>query len=153
MTSKPPTESYFQALERLETCLETPIVPGELPQWSEDVCAAVEEVSQEFAENVLGVHAGIYQDIVSEDPGLDARVDELRRKDDRLQSQLAALASEFKALCKSANDLEPDEARLADQIDAATQHGLDFVIQSRKQEHALSTWYLEAFERDRGTAD
>lgn len=153
MTSTRPTESYFQALERLETCLETPIVPGELRQWSDDVCAAIEDVSQEFAENVLGIHAGIYQDIVNEDPGLDARVEELRKEDNRLQSQLAAIASEFHALSKSANDVEPDEAQLTDQIDAATQHGLDFVIQSRKQERALSTWYLEAFDRDRGTAD
>jgi hypothetical protein len=38
---------------------------------------------------------------------------------------------------------------MQDLIDA----GLKLVIRVRTQEQAIRTWFLEAFDRDRGTAD
>jgi len=76
---------FLSALAEFERCLETPVVPGELPNWANAARAACESVGRLLREKV-------------------------------------------------------DEA-------------LGFVIQARKQQTALKTWYVEAFQRDRGVAD
>lgn len=152
-TSRGPTSAFFQALERLESRLETPVVPGELSGWANAARAAADEAARAFDETVSGVHDRMYKDIVEQDPGAQNRVDGLREEDRRLLSDLSSLLSKISTLAKSAHYIEPDESQLEEQMDAAIQYGLKFVIDSRKQERALETWYLEAFGRDRGTAD
>lgn len=146
-------EHFFQLLDRFETCLETPVIPGELSNWSQDASAALESVMQEFNKQVVGTHAAIFTDIVNQDPELHNQVDEMREFDEQLKSQIGDLEKDVRALAEYADYAEPNEVQVESHLAGTIERGLKFVIAARKQEHALTTWYLEAFERDRGVAD
>lgn len=141
------------ALARLETSLETPIVPGELANWCQTARQECEEVDRLLRQQITAVHRDLLQQILREDPGLAARVDELRQADLRLLEQSEAVRASFERLCKAAAGMEPDEARLEGSPQEVVDEGLQFVLAVRKQETALTTWYVEAFERDRGVVD
>jgi hypothetical protein len=53
----------------------------------------------------------------------------------------------------AAAKVEPDELTLAKARDHLVERGLSLVLRIRKQEAAVKTWYLEAFQRDRGVGD
>jgi hypothetical protein len=53
----------------------------------------------------------------------------------------------------TADLIEPDERLAADAHAALIEKGLQLVIAARTQEEAISTWYVEAFARDRGDVD
>lgn len=146
-------ERFFKLLDRFESCLETPAVPGELSDWFQETNAVLHEVAWQFAEQVHGTHTAILQDILNEDPELHSRVTEMREVDERLRSELIELKSKIRALTEYADQTDLEETQLHSQLESTIERGLKFVIDVRKQEHALTTWYMEAFERDRGIAD
>jgi hypothetical protein len=142
-----------EPLQNLEVCLEAPVVPGELPQWCAAAHAACAAVRQPLKTAIAQTHAATYRDILREDPGLASRVDAMRDEDRLLVARLDELQSLLRTLCPAAEAVEPDEARLDVSVEQATDAGLEFVIAVRKQEAALTTWLLEALERDRGVVD
>lgn len=146
-------ERFFNLLDRFESCLETPAVPGELSDWFQETNDVLHEVARQFGEQVHGTHAGILQDILNEDPELHSRVTEMREVDERLRTELIELKSRIRALTEYADQTDVEETQLHSQLESIIERGLKFVIDARKQEHALTTWYMEAFERDRGIAD
>jgi hypothetical protein len=56
-------------------------------------------------------------------------------------------------LSKRSERLEPDEGHARRALETIVDGGLKLVIRIRKQEVAISTWLMEAFDRDRGVAD
>lgn len=142
-----------EGLERLETALETPLVPGELERWVGDVQSALDETAALLERQVGTVHQEEFNEIADEDPELFARVKLLQEEDRKSSEQLEKLRHRAEQLAIIAASIEPDEAELEEDVNAFIEQGLAFVIHVRKQEIAIATWLQEAMERDRGTAD
>jgi hypothetical protein len=141
------------ALEDFESCLETPIIPGELPSWLHTARIRCKRVADELRHEVTETHNNILRHIIHEDIELAARVDDLEAKDKELLDQVAIIQAEIDRLCERGEQAEPHESKLDDHVKCFTSKALAFIIEARKQEKALTTWYMEALTRDRGVAD
>ena len=99
------------------------------------------------------MHAEEFAAIVEEDAGLLARVEQLKKEDSGIIQQFADPSRRAERLAELAWRCEPDEGQVREDVSRLVELGLSFVIRVRTQETAISTWLLEAFDRDRGTVD
>jgi hypothetical protein len=141
------------ALQVLEQRLETPVVPGELVSWSEEAAAAVEAAGKLLRDHLDNHHPRQFQEILRQDKGLATRVEQLQQNDVELLQHLTEVRRIAGELRASSGRVEPDERLAADAHAALVEKGLQWVIAARTQEAAISTWYVEAFDRDRGDVD
>jgi hypothetical protein len=149
-SSEPSLESK---LSRFETQLETPVVPGELTTWLQAAEQTFSQMVPDLRTRIEGRHRELIDEIAEQDQGLLTRVEQLRVAD---QEILAEAKRQFKMLSPMAEHsetLEPDEGHAARAVERIVDEGLKLVIRIRKQEAAISTWLMEAFDRDRGVAD
>lgn len=154
MTIQQPSENEFlSALDRLERSLETPIIPGELPTWLRTVRNLFAEVDSKYELEIEEIHSQILQQIARQDPELVARVEQLQGQDEELMTQWRALQGKSRRLRNDVEQIEPHESAFEDRVEKFRDEALGFVIEARKQEAALTAWYAEALQRDRGVAD
>jgi hypothetical protein len=146
-------QKLTDALATLEKCLETPFVPGELERWFHAVETGVAEVRGHLRPVFERTHRAVLEEIFQEDPGLEHRIEQLRREDAEALEQFERFSDKSRRLAAVARRVEPDEARIKDECYTLVEEGLAFVISARKQEVALRTWLIEALERDRGVVD
>jgi len=144
-------ESEFrEALQLLETSLETPRVSGELERWVAEVQKNVASVGTLLPKQIERQHAARLRQIAAEDPGLNGEVERLKSGDDDTQAQFDKLQERTNRLGTKASKVEPDESKLEEELVALTDLGLEFVIHARKQEIAIDTWQQEAIYRETG---
>lgn len=146
-------DALGDALQQLETDLETPVVPGELSTWILTLRKSHDAVGPLLHDVVRDSHGDRLHEIAEQDPELMSKVQQLQQEDQEL-------LREYSLVARKISDLESQDAdRVANQPDADDQIaelkklGLGFVIRVRTQEATLSTWHSEAFQRDRGRAD
>ena len=140
-------------LNRFEQRLETPIVPGELVGWLDLVGESAREVTSDLRKHVTRNHASLFDEILRHDLSLASRVDEMRKQDINLIAKLQELSNVFAELRRRSAASEPDEAAVKDDVEQAANDALRHILEVRKQEAAVTTWFMESFDRDRGTAD
>ena len=146
-----PQESEFRdALQLLETSLETPRVSGELERWIAHVQKNVAVIGSLLPRQIERQHAARLRQIAAEEPELNAEVGRLKSGDDETRKQFEKLRAWTDRLAPKAKQVEPDESRLEEELVAYTALGLAFVIQARKQEVAIATWQQESLFRDTG---
>jgi hypothetical protein len=142
-----------EALASFETSVATPIVSGELPDWTDKVQKAWSEASAQVHYHVKHLHPRQYQEISSEDPALFQQVELLKAEDETLEQQREKLNQKVTSVTTHAPKLEPDEGKANNHVQSLIDEGLAFVVRARKQEVAVQTWYVEAFNRERGGGD
>lgn len=142
-----------EGLEALETALESPLVPGELQTWLENAAAAFAKLEAPLRGRIEEDHPRWFDEISHEDEGLLERVKHLREKDRELLAQYERLARQANSIDFKLEEDHETETRLDPIVERLSEHGLEFVIAVRKQEAAVTTWFVEAFQRDRGVAD
>ena len=147
------SRDLLTALARFETCLETPVIPGELPDWLASAQAHCHHLGDILRRQVSEKHSELLRQIVRQDAELARRVEKLKENDEALLAQQQDCCSMLDQLHVKADQVEPHEAKLHEQLEQVIERSIAFVIEVRKQETALTTWYMEAFDRDRGTAD
>lgn len=141
------------ALEAFERSLETPIIPGELPTWTENARQTCSEAVATLKEHVPTWHKRVMEDIKRQDPELLNRVEQLRGEDADLLHQARGVRAAAEKLAADAKALASHEPTVKHDVESLIDAGLEWIIQARKQEAALTAWYQEAFNRDRGIAD
>ena len=141
------------ALRRLEGYLETPVVPGELEDWTQNVVAAWQEVDHRLETHIRDHHREQLSKIAEEDTEMLAHVERLRDEDVQIVDRFLELSRQVERLAERAPKIEPHEQRADAAIEQLVEQGLAWIIRVRKQEAAISTWFGEAFNRDRGVAD
>jgi hypothetical protein len=146
----PHENKFSDALQSLETCLETPRVSGELPRWIADIRRNVELIGTLLTKQLDRQHTSRLRQIVIEDPGLHAHVERVKRGDDETREQFKKLQDWTNRLANRVPRLEPDEERLEEEVVEFTAFGLAFIIHARKQEIAIATWLQESLYRDTG---
>jgi hypothetical protein len=144
-------------LMSLEQLLESPIVPGEMRVRFENVVDEFKCLSQEFITHRRISHEPQFNQIEEADAAMLARVDQLQEEDEYISDEIERLMCSFADLAKAVQMLEElpqnDEADLAGAVPALIGDALTLVIRIRMQENAIATWFVEAFQRDRGVAD
>ncbi len=143
----------LDALAKLEFCLESPVVPGEMDDWTSMVQESFAEVEPLLKETVEKEHPKKLKQISQDDPGLHRRVTQLKEQDQESMSQVKQIRTQLDQIANKAEIIEPDEARLEDRLQEFIDKALEFILHVRKQEVAIDTWLLEALERDRGVVD
>ena len=142
---------FLESLQDFETTLETPIISGELIDWAEATKLACEELGKILCNDLQDSHAELFSRILKEDNEMGSRVESLRTIDEELRDQdWIGVQQSLNLLLKSAGEVERDESQLTDQLNKTVDQALAFVIKARTQETAISTWFMEAFNRDRG---
>ncbi|MGE0758573.1 MAG: hypothetical protein AB7O38_16215 [Pirellulaceae bacterium] len=152
--SSPMTESKLrESLMRFETCVQTPIISGELTSWLQDAQTACAEVRACVQQEAEGPHAEMLRKMKQQDPEMGSRVEQLREEERELQDQSARLQVKLDQLIERARAVEPDELKLDQPIEEFIEASLAFVLAARKHDTAMTTWHNEAFNRDRGVLD
>lgn len=147
------TVTYADALSQFESELLTPIVPGELETWMDDLSAAGELMSAMLWRHTESLHNSDYPQIVQQDADLLGQVEQLIKGDAACLERLATVLDQIAKLKLLAPKCEPNEAMMRNSLDALVREGLAWVIDAKRQEKARDTWFAEAFYRDRGVGD
>jgi hypothetical protein len=142
-----------EALASFETSVATPIVSGELPDWADKVQKAWSEASAQVHYHVKHHHPRQFQEISNEDPALFQQVELLKAEDEALEQQREKLNQSVTRVASNVPKVEPDEGKANHQVQTLIDEALAFVVRARKQEVAVQTWYVEAFNRERGGGD
>jgi transcriptional regulator of aromatic amino acid metabolism len=142
-----------EALDAVEAALEKPVVPGELQSWLENASAAFSNLEAPLRDRIAETHSKQFTEISEQDTEMLQRVERLREEDVKLLEQYNRLARQVAGIDFKLEEDHQTETRLDPIVDRMADHGLKLVIDIRKQESAITTWYVEAFQRDRGIAD
>jgi hypothetical protein len=157
MATKPLTESAADtelraALTAFETSLATPLVSGELAKWTETVKSAWEPTSQQVQHHAECDHPSQYEEIGGADPELLPRVEQLQSEDRAIEQDRHSLDQLVTRIASHLPKLEPDEEKAQQHVKKLVDEGIAFITRVRKHEVAIQTWFVEAFNRDRGTS-
>jgi hypothetical protein len=140
-------------LTTFETSLLAPAVSGQLSSWLAEVQKSWEEASAQIHYHVKHNHPRQYDEIAKQDAELLPRIDQLRKDDEGIEAQREKLSQMIGRVGEHAPKLEPDEEKAQKYIKSMVDDGTSFLICVRKQEVAVQTWYVEAFNRDGGAVD
>jgi hypothetical protein len=91
--------------------------------------------------------------MAEEDLELLPQIERLKAEDEAIERERERIGNMVERDAQHVPKLEPDEAKAQKHVQNLIDEGLAFVMRVRKQEVALETWLVEAFNRDRGTAD
>jgi hypothetical protein len=141
------------AIDKLETALVTPIVPGELAGWVDQVQNTWREAAAEIHYHVKHLHPRQFEQIAKQDPELLPRVDQMKAEDTAIEQQRDRINQMVIRVAEHAPELEPDEEKAQKYTKSLVDDGTSFIARVRKQCVALQTWYVEAFNRDHGAVD
>ena len=141
------------ALTAFETSVTTPVVSGELPDWVENVQKTWAEASSQVQRHLTEFHPRQYQQISQEDPALLNEIEKLKAEDDELLKLFSKLDQLVGRVAQHVPAVEPDEGKADSIVKTLVDEGIEFVTRVRKQEVAVQTWFVEAFNRERGGGD
>lgn len=144
--------SFETALAELETALEMPALPGEIPQWVAEVRKQVHTFEDHLRARLDSRHEKDYAEIEKEDPELYRRTEQMRAEDQALRDAFLHLAREVNRFDNLGEKVEPAEA-VASWVSKLRDDGTRLVVRIRTQELAVKTWLTEAINRDRGVVD
>jgi hypothetical protein len=153
MTESNSETDLRNALAAFETSVATPIVSGELPDWTEKVQKAWSDASAQIHYHLKHLHPRQYQEISKEDPALFQQVELLKTEDQAIEHDREKLNQRVMSVATHAPKLEPDEGKANNHVQNLIDEAMAFVMRARKQEVAVQTWYVEAFNRERGGGD
>ena len=146
-------QEFHDVLEGLESALEAPVVPGEMESWIRTVQEAWEPVADRLHIEMEVHHPEQLDEIAKQDDEMLPQVEKLREEDRLIMEQFEEVGQWLTQLVERAPKLEPHEQRADQAVQQLVDNGIDLVVRIRKQESALKTWFVEAFNRDRGIAD
>jgi hypothetical protein len=126
---------------------------GELADWLEALQKTWHEASAQIHYAVKHDHTRQFDQISKQDPELLPRIQQLQAEDQAIEADRESLNQLIDRIATHAPKLEPDEGKAEEHTKNLVDVGLGFVARVRKQEVAIHTWYLEAFNRDRGAVD
>lgn len=147
------TDAIHQRLADLEEALEMPAVAGELPHWTARAANAARVVHSLLNEHLAKAHREDFAEIARQDLEMAACIDKMKAEDKTIRLEFERFMELAKNVAAAAARVEPDELTMAKAVRHLVDTGLALVLRIRKQEAAVRTWYIEAFQRDRGVGD
>jgi hypothetical protein len=146
-------QALRDALTALETALDTPIISGELKDWVESVRKTLDAAAAALLAQFHQGHRQQFANILQQDLEMARQVEQLKEEDQAILQQMTELGRELDGLAAVAGAVGRHESQAQAYESQVVQAGLMFIARVRKQETAITTWLMEAFQRDRGTGD
>ncbi len=140
-------------LTEFEQSVETPVVPGELPGWSELTEQRCERLGISLHDHISRHHRQLFEEITDQDPALASRVEEMIATDKTLLEQHHNMLARCQALRAESEFAEPHESQLDSRVESLVQAAVAAIVAIRRQEHSITTWYQESMLRERGGGD
>lgn len=147
------TQQTKEQLSALEEVLAEPLVPGELTEWAAAVASATIKVEETLDRELRQLRPQQYETILREDAALAPRVEEMQRADNANILAARRLAKQLSTISEHAAQQQAAETAFQERVNDLVETGLRLVVDVRKQEAAVDTWFQEAFQRDRGVGD
>jgi uncharacterized protein (DUF3084 family) len=141
------------AIDNFETNLVTPIMPGELAGWVDQLQKAWKEAAAQIHYHAKHLHPRQFEEIAKQDPELLPRVELLKAEDTAIEEQRDKINQAVTRVAEHAPKLEPNEEKAQKYTTSLIDDAMGFVARVRKQCVAVQTWYVEAFNRDHGAVD
>jgi hypothetical protein len=141
------------SLDEFERALLHPLISGELSTWVQEVQQDWREAASHIHYQLKHQHPRQYEEITRQDPELFPRVDQLKAEDAAIEEQRDKFSQAVSRVAEHVPKLEPDEAKAEKHTKPLIDDGVAFIARVRKQVVAVQTWYIEAFNRDRGAVD
>ena len=151
--SPQPEAELKTALDVLETSIATPIVAGDLAAWIGDVEQSWSDAAAQIHCHVQQMHPRQFEEIAEQDLELLPQIDMLKAEDAAIERQREKLSQEVTRLAQHLPRLEPDEEKAMKHTKSFVDEVTRFIARVRKQAVGIQTWYVEAFNRDRGAVD
>jgi hypothetical protein len=152
MTTQIEQQEFDKTLGTFESQLATPLVPGEVLQWA----TATEKAAAEL-RSALEARRDEYQaqlkEIAKQDAEMLRRVEQLQILRDAVFAKFDQIDRLIAAIKKPVDIDEDREAKMRSAIEKVATDGLALAIDVRKLDREIATWYVEAFQRDRGVVD
>jgi len=146
-------EQLRAALDHLEQCMETPVVPGNLQDWLRSCRDYWVDVESTLQSRIDDGHSELLSEIAAQDPELLPRIEKLLEEDMTLSKKSRQLRNDADWLAAGCRQEHANQSKIDDQLQSFRKESLEWVQRIRAQETAIVTWYQEAFNRDRGIAD
>lgn len=153
MTHTEPELELKASLARFETCLDTPMMAGELVEWVGELQGTWTDFATQVRQHLAELHPRLYQQISNQDPELLPRTEKLQAEDAGIEEDCDAFDRLLHRFAEHAPSFEPDEEKIANHAKSLVDEGIALVSRVRKQEVGVQTWFVEAFTRDCGVAD
>jgi hypothetical protein len=141
------------ALTKLETALGTPVLAGELTDWVQSVRKELGKCVNTLCGALAQAHGQQYADILQQDLEMARQVEQLKQEDAAILEDVKRFGEELDCLAVVAKAVGRHESQAQEMTDRTVQSGLMLVARIRKQETAITTWLVEAYQRDRGIVD
>jgi hypothetical protein len=145
--------SFENLLQHWERCFATPVVEGELESWAATLREVTDEIRMRLRQRMDETHQREFDDIEAQDPALVPRVEQLKHDDQALWEDFENMVKKIAALHDQVLEEPKETDKLHHAAQVVAERGLEMVVHIRKQETAVATWLMEAFQRDRGVAD
>lgn len=146
-------EAFDEAIQEFESQFATPVVPGELISWVAQAQQCAAELQSAFEVRNRSSYSRQLEEIGRQDPELLPRVQQLQAAGDELLARFDKLERVLAALSTPTDKLQDRESQMQAAIEKATESGLHLAIAVRKHDKEIATWFVEAFQRDRGDVD
>ncbi len=145
--------AFKSSLDEFERALLHPLISGELSTWVQDIQHDWSEAASHIHYQLKHQHPRQYEEIAQQDPELLSRIDLLKAEDAAIEEHREKISQAVARVAEHVPKLEPDEAKAEKHTKPLVDDGMAFVARVRKQVVAVQTWYIEAFNRDRGAGD
>jgi hypothetical protein len=135
-----------------EKALQTTRVPGELSDWIYAVGRGLSELKEEYKRQASNDHRTAFRKILNEDVVMQPTIAKLREADEQIMQKIMEvenLVASVAVQLNASNDQREDLERTGKVFEM----GQQILFSVRKQEQDLTTWYIEAFQRDNGVGD
>ncbi len=146
-------QELLDALTAMETALHTPVISGELKDWVESVRKAFAAATVALRNQFKQRHRQHFADILKEDLEMARQVEKLKQEDQEILEQLTEWGRSLDDLAAVAAAAGRHESKVQEREGQVIKSGQMLIARVRKQETAITTWLIEAFQRDRGTVD
>lgn len=146
-------EQFEDALREFEEAVLSPVVPGELVRWTETTAKSTAALRSTLATRISSDHASVLNSIAEADPELIPRVELIRVEDEALGARANEMAEAAEQLHSMAEVMEPEEEDFKVLMKHFLTAAEKFASRVKIQEQAITTWYVESQQRDRGLVD
>jgi len=141
------------ALTQFEKAVLSPVVPGELPEWTAEAFYSTEELQTALAENAKSVHDEVYETIAAADPEMLPKGAQLQAEDGAINKSTHEVLEIAKTMRTLAGSVDSDEEKARKPLDGFLTAAAALLIRVKKQELAIEVWLRESQTRDRGVKD
>lgn len=146
------TARINELLTQLENAASTPVVPGELRAWCENIARPFGALGEEWAGKEEELES-VFKQIEKEDVEIIPRVEKMREKQSKISVEFVRLEQMLSRLLK-ADSNDPKASWEPTTIgQTLRQDLLHLALRCRTLDKEANTWFIEATHRDRGTGD